>query len=621
MGFSLNKHIISIDEDGLGGAIGAGSERAEPDQAEIEPAFSGSRFWWAWMLVALILAAGLYLALDMWRYAQVVSEAKFSQRKGEVVNAIQHRMDAYEQALRGGIGLFAASESVSRAEWHTFVGVLDVQNKYPGIQGIGYSLWLDPGDLPTHVSNIRAEGFLDYTVRPDYKREEYTAIIYLEPFDERNRQAFGYDMWSQEVRHFAMSQARDTGETTISGRVTLVQEIDADVQAGFLMYLPHYRGLGPDMTVASRRAALVGFVYSPFRMRDLMHGVVGDLEDIRLQIYDGGTKVSENLMFDSAPGVEADSAARRPRFEATEVLSIRGASWGLEFSSRPAFRKGDAAENQPMIVLLAVLACCILFGSVVWSWGVARARARAMVEKMLMSINRKRADLLLSNQELEQFAYVASHDLRAPLRNINFIITWIIEDHRGELSDAATERLGDLRKCAERMDALLNSILEYPRLGSRDKQHQLIETNKLVADAIALISPPGGITVTVQDNLPNFRGAPARMSQVFANLIGNAIKHHDLLYGEIVISGTKRGAECEFRIRDDGPGIAPKFHDRVFEMFKTLRPRDEVEGSGMGLSIVQKTIVQHGGRIWIEDNGDARGVCFVFSISLGSKNA
>ena len=307
-------------------------------------------------------------------------------------------------------------------------------------------------------------------------------------------------MWSQEVRHFAMSNARDTGETTISGRVTLVQEIDADVQAGFLMYLPHYGGLGAEPTVAERRDVLIGFVYSAFRMRDLMHGVVGDLEDIRVRIFDGTSNAPENQMFDSASAIDIGESTESPRFEASEILPIRGAYWTLEFSSLPAFRKGDEAESQPLIVLIAVMVCGTLIRFVVWSWGGTQSRARVMAETILVSVNRQKAGLLLSNQELEQFVYVASHDLRAPLRNINFIVTWIIEDHSGELSDGMTERLGDLRKCSERMDALLNSILEYSRLGSDEIQILKVETNKIVADAVSLICPPDGITVAVQEN-------------------------------------------------------------------------------------------------------------------------
>jgi signal transduction histidine kinase len=378
--------------------------------------------------------------------------------------------------------------------------------------------------------------------------------------------------------------------------------------------------LGANPTLAQRREALRGFVYSSFRMRDLMQGVVGDLNLIRLRIYDGDAQTSDNLMFDSAGSLDDVRGGTPPRFQTIETLSTRGANWTLDFTSLPAFRQGDATDNQPAIVLFAGLICCGLFGLVVWSWGATRTYAVAMASEMVASINQQKADLLASNQALEQFAYVASHDLRAPLRNISFIVSWIIEDHAKELSTAITDRLGDLRKCSERMDTLLNSILEYSRLGGTGKQMQLVDTNQIVADAIGLICPPGGMTISVQEDLPNFHGASVRMSQVFANLIGNAIKHHDLLYGVITITGTTRDGECEFRVRDDGPGIDPKFHDRVFEMFKTLRSRDEVEGSGMGLSIVQKTIEQHGGRIWIEDNGQARGTTFVFTIPLGAQN-
>jgi CHASE1-domain containing sensor protein len=391
----LNKHTVFVDQDDLKSSPDVRSNAVASDHADAQQTFSGSRLGWTWLFVLVVFVAGLYLVQDMWRYAETLAEAKFNQRKGEVVNAIRYRMDNYEQALRGGLGLFAASDSVSREEWHSYINVLDVQNQFPGIQGIGYSLWLNPSDVAAHIGTIRGDGFPDYTVHPNHDRDEYTAIIYLEPFDERNRKAFGYDMWSQEVRHFAMSNARDTVETTISGRVTLVQEIDADVQAGFLMYLPHYGGLGAEPTVAERRDALIGFVYSAFRMRDLMHGVVGDLEDIRVRIFDGTSNAPENQVFDSASAIDIGESAESPRFEASEILPIRGANWTLEFSSLPAFRKGDEAESQPLIVLIAVMVCGTLIGFVVWSWGGTQSRAGVMAETMLVSINRPKAYLLI----------------------------------------------------------------------------------------------------------------------------------------------------------------------------------------------------------------------------------
>ena len=120
----------------------------------------------------------------------------------------------------------------------------------PGIQGMGYALFVAPEEKEAHIESVRAEGFPEYTIRPEGEREMYTSIIYLEPFDERNRQAFGYDMFSNDVRRTAMEQARDTGQPKMTGRITLVQEIDEDVQAGFLIYVPYYRNGTTNETIA-----------------------------------------------------------------------------------------------------------------------------------------------------------------------------------------------------------------------------------------------------------------------------------------------------------------------------------------------------------------------------------
>lgn len=202
--------------------------------------------------------------------------------------------------MRGGIGLFRSSQEVSRAEWKAYVESLRIDKGFPGIQGIGFPLGVKPEDKDEHIRKIQNEGFPDYKIKPDGEREEYTAIIYLEPFTERNRQAFGYDMFSQSTRREAMKMARDSGETSISGRVTLVQEMDEDVQNGFLIYLPLYEKETPLETVVQRRLALKGFVYSPFRVNNLMKGILGaNTTDIGFQLYDGDEIDESTLMYDS----------------------------------------------------------------------------------------------------------------------------------------------------------------------------------------------------------------------------------------------------------------------------------------------------------------------------------
>ncbi|MBS4099087.1 MAG: CHASE domain-containing protein, partial [Sulfuricella sp.] len=205
----------------------------------------------------LVLLAGLAVTFMVYRSNQTDTrralETEFAHRVNQLSGSIEVRLRGYEQVLRGAAGLFAASVSVERHEFRDYVAALNLEKHYPGIQGVGYARLVRPHDLATHVAAIRKEGFPDYAVRPDGERETYTPVIYIEPFSGRNLRAFGYDMFSEPVRRAALERARDEGNTAISGKLKLLQEIDRDVQAGFIMYLPVYRNGLPHATPAERR--------------------------------------------------------------------------------------------------------------------------------------------------------------------------------------------------------------------------------------------------------------------------------------------------------------------------------------------------------------------------------
>jgi PAS domain S-box-containing protein len=221
-------------------------------------------------------------------------------------------MDAYDQILTSAAALFDASDEVTREEWHAYTLRQKVEQRLPGIQGIGFSLMIPHERLEQHIQEIRSQGFPDYNVTPEGDREIYTSIIYLEPFSGRNLRAFGYDMFSEPVRRMAMEHAMDLGVAALSGKVILLQETDQEVQAGTLMYVPVYRkGMSTD-TAPHRRAALYGWVYSPYRMNDLMQGILKgwDLEAkrlIRLQIFDTGQLSADSLLYDSQPKAEMET--------------------------------------------------------------------------------------------------------------------------------------------------------------------------------------------------------------------------------------------------------------------------------------------------------------------------
>jgi CHASE1-domain containing sensor protein len=216
---------------------------------------------------------------------------------------------------------------------------LQISANYPGIQGIGFAQVVSPVEREAHIRQVRAEGFPDYRIWPEGDREVYTSIVYLEPFDWRNRRAFGYDMFQEPTRRAAMERARDTGLPSLSAKVRLVQETEQAVQAGFLMYLPVYRTAAP-AGVEDRREQLIGYVYSPFRTDNFMRGFLGNRErHIALQIYDGDTPSDETLMHATASN-DRPGASEAP-FVATAPFELGGRIWTLRFTALSSLRADE----------------------------------------------------------------------------------------------------------------------------------------------------------------------------------------------------------------------------------------------------------------------------------------
>ena len=250
----------------------------------------------------LALVVCLFLTIVTWRiwdnFNTAIEEDRYARNTRRVDRDVAARLHEYEMVLTGGAGLFVASDEVNRNEWRAYAEYRKVQTLFPGIQGMGFARVIKPAELAPHIRGVRAEGFPGYTVHPEGKRDVYTPIIFLEPFDARNQRAFGFDMFSEPVRRAAMERARDTGKISISGKVTLVQETGNDVQAGFLMYIPVYAKGMPLTSVEGRRDALMGYVYGPFRMNDLLQGVFPVRDNIlAYQIYDGAKVSPEGMMY------------------------------------------------------------------------------------------------------------------------------------------------------------------------------------------------------------------------------------------------------------------------------------------------------------------------------------
>jgi len=235
----------------------------------------------------------------------------------------------------------------------------------------------------------------------------------------------------------------------------------------------------------------------------------------------------------------------------------------------------------------------------------------------LLAANRTRerveAALRRSNEDLDSFAYSASHDLKAPLRGIRNLTEWIAEDLGDSQDDETRENLALLQNRVERLDMLLDSLLRYSRVGRSDGEAEDVDVARLVAEIVDYLAPGPGFTVTTGGTMPIIRTNRVPLEQVLRNLIGNGLKHHDRDTGKVIVSARDIGEKIEFRVEDDGSGIPSHFHERIFEMFQTLRARDELEGSGMGLAIVKKSVENYGGTIRIESAPPRRGTAFIFT--------
>jgi len=233
---------------------------------------------------------------------------------------------------------------------------------------------------------------------------------------------------------------------------------------------------------------------------------------------------------------------------------------------------------------------------------------------MERNIALKAAELQRSNRDLEQFAYVASHDLKAPLRAIEVLVSWLKEDLEEYQDGDVQENLDLLRRRTSRLSRLLDDLLAYSRAGRKIGDVKSVNTKEFVDDIAMLISPPDGFKIEVDASLPTITTYHAPLETVFRNLMSNAVKHSPVPEeGRIRIFAEDRGDMVEFAVEDNGTGIDQEYADKVFKMFQTLQARDEKEGSGMGLAIVQRIIDWQGGKIWFHDRAEGTGTVFRFT--------
>ncbi|MEI8208377.1 MAG: CHASE domain-containing protein, partial [Methylococcales bacterium] len=336
--------------------------------------------------------------------ARQSQQNNFDYQTREIILRIEQRLADYEQVLLGTKSLITASKEVSRAEFRNYIKNLKIENHFPGIQGVGFSLIIQPSEKAKHIQTIRKEGYPNYTLHPEGERDIYTSIVYLEPFTDRNLRAFGYDMYSESVRHQALARARDLDIATMSGKVKLLQETDQHVQAGFLMFVPVYRNDQPHDTLEERRTNIIGWVYAPFRMDDLMLGILGEQnQNFDLEIYDGNTSTQDTLMTHIENGTTPHSNDTA-QYQFSKKIEFADHFWTITLHSLPIF-EARIDTTRAMVIreagILSTLLLTLLVTLLSYGWLRSRKLAELMTRELKISENNLRNVSLYTRNLIE----------------------------------------------------------------------------------------------------------------------------------------------------------------------------------------------------------------------------
>ncbi|MFZ4414010.1 MAG: CHASE domain-containing sensor histidine kinase [Bacteroidales bacterium] len=575
------------------------------------------------MLVFFIgIGMTIVASISLQKKEELYAKQEFNTVCKEIENKIIIRLHTHAQLLRSGAALFSAFDSVSRKEWKVFFDESKIEKNLPGIQGVGFSLIIPKDKLKQHIQSFRKQGFSDYIIKPAGERAVYTSIVYLEPFLGSNLRAFGYDMYSEAIRRKAMQQSCDYDIASLSGKVVLVQEIEKNTQAGILMYVPvYYKGMQTN-TVEQRRTAIKGWVYSPYRMNDLMNGILGhwDLikkERIHLMIYDDSIS-TQSLMYNSQ--VKSCLINKDSHFQ---TLSFSGffndKKWILCFSQS----KEEFLHFNIKVIIIFIFGLIISFLLFALYLSIINTKNNAIqiADKLTFELKENEVKLLRINVTKNKFFSIIAHDLRSPFNSF-LGLTQIMAEELPSLSMEEVQKFADsMRKSAANLYRLLENLLEWSQL-----QQSLIPHNPefvcllpLVNESVEMILESAKnkqIEIIIEISLDiEVYAENNSLQTIIRNLVSNAVKYTPKGGNIQIFAKSNSDSSVEISIKDTGIGMKPSMIDNLFKLdVSTSRKGTEGElSTGLGLLLCKEFVEKHGGKLWVESE-EGKGSTFRFTL-------
>lgn len=546
---------------------------------------------------------------------------EFDRKATDLVEGVEDSISDQQYLMLGIRSLFDGSADVSRLDFKRYLDSIDLPESFPSVFGVAWFLRVphhmlaDFEQLVREDQSIDPDGYPDFKVYPESEADEHHVVTYRYPGFE-GRSSFGFDLGSNYERLLTLEKARDSG--TFAATAPLKLKAKDAVEQGFLLMLPVYNITRPD-NLQQRRQSYIGMLSGVFKISVLMADsrqnqftsvAIRDVTEVTAEDV-----TQQRVSAEIEPFYTVGDQSESPTI-LYKTISVAGRDWEFEISLNPAAMQALADNTQCWIIGVLGAFFSILASLGAGNLAAARDRALRQAESLAAELLQANSDLERSNSDLSQFAFVASHDLQTPVRNVDMSVTLLEDALTNRMDPQVREYLNYLRESSGRMRKLVEDLLEFARVDRETLQLTDLDLNAIVASVerrLALSMDEVDATLVVGE-LPMVQGDQDQLERLFINLLTNALKYKDdSRPPEITINACLVGSDWEVRITDNGIGIDKRFHEKVFEPFQRLHTHDAIGGTGLGLGICRQIVGCHDGDIYIESSSDT-GTTFVLRL-------
>lgn len=546
----------------------------------------------------VVLIAILVITIWPWQNAKQSLKTNSDQAIEEKINAVENtlneRLANYEGSLQSGVALLQANPTLTRDQWLTYFNSIELTTDRSGIQGTGYSAVFLADQASQITGFMAAQGLPEFRVHPLLPAPELnSAVMYLYPPSNNNRNARGFNMLSEPLRRSAMLRARDTGEPALTKKVTLLQDVKIDEGRGFLLYVPYFKAGTANDTVEERRQNLAGFVYGGFRAGNFFNAIVEAPSrhgNYSLKIYDESIS-GENLLYQTTNTQTLEDRTNTEKI--VKQFSIFGATWQFEFNFDKNGLVSRSERNAPAYILLVGIVTAFLVFLALLT--IFKSRATELQQQKDKEVNLAKDELLS----------LASHQMRTPATGVKQYLGMVLQGFAGKLSDSQETLLNKAYTSNERQLHVINQILHLAKLeaGRIVLAKHPTELNELIQDIVdeqhdemtghghtlKLLLPKKKINLSIDSHM---------IRMAIENLISNAVKY-TVEPGEISIKLSQTATHVKIVVKDSGIGIDQKEFGEIFKQFTRLydEQTERISGTGVGLYLADQLVRLHKGTL------------------------